>query len=177
MASVHSRDTKPELIVRKFLHANGFRYSINAKKITGSPDIVLNKYHIVIFVHGCFWHGHNNCKYATLPATNREFWKKKIETNKQRDLSVVAELKKTGWVVITIWTCKLSNLTKINRTLNSLLTKVENVALGQSHPSKLLTSKTSGSNKSRIESPPKIKERGGLKNKKKDRRRRKNEIW
>ena len=86
MSSIRSTDTKPEIIVRKFLFNEGFRYRLHTKKLPGSPDIVLAKYKTVIFINGCFWHGHEGCKYYVLPKTNTEFWKEKIGKNKERDL-------------------------------------------------------------------------------------------
>lgn len=105
MAKIRSRDTKPELIVRRYLFSRGYRYRKNVKELPGTPDIVLRKYGIVIFIHGCFWHGHE--VDGTLPKTNREFWKKKIEGNKQRDSKNKEVLRQMGWSVMTIWECQL----------------------------------------------------------------------
>ncbi len=105
MARIKSKDTKPELIVRRYLYHRGYRYRKNVKKLPGTPDIVLRKYGIVIFVHGCFWHGHEADSH--IPHSNTDFWKKKIERNKQRDEQNKAELKKMGWRVMTIWECQL----------------------------------------------------------------------
>lgn len=107
MAAVKAKDTKPEKIVRSFLHAHGFRYSLFSKKIPGKPDMVLRKYKTLIFVNGCFWHGHD-CKKGTLPKTNPEFWKEKIDGNKERDRKNKIELKKLGWNVIIVWECQIS---------------------------------------------------------------------
>lgn len=105
MAKIHSKDTKPELIVRRYLWGRGYRYLKNVKGLPGTPDIVLRKYGVAIFVHGCFWHGHEVDSH--IPRTNSEFWQKKIERNKLRDKRVKEELKQMGWSVMTIWECQL----------------------------------------------------------------------
>lgn len=107
MSHIHGKNTKPEIAVRKALFKQGFRYRINDKKLSGHPDIVLKKYNAVVFVNGCFWHGHKNCKKATLPKTNSDFWERKIKSNIKRDNSIVDSLKKSGWKVIVIWECEL----------------------------------------------------------------------
>lgn len=107
MAAVHSSNTKPELTLRHKLWRLGFRYRVNDKCLPGSPDIVLPKYHTVIFVHGCFWHGHKDCKSYTIPKTNTEFWITKITRNQQRDQEVWRQLEAKGWSVIIVWECEL----------------------------------------------------------------------
>lgn len=108
MSKIHSKDTKPELIVRKALFAKGFRYRIHDKRLPGKPDIVLPKYKTVIFVNGCFWHGHDdNCPIYKPPKSNVEFWQTKIEKNRKRDVKNLKLLKGMGWKVITIWECLL----------------------------------------------------------------------
>ncbi|MEE3447739.1 MAG: very short patch repair endonuclease [Bacteroidales bacterium] len=107
MSNVRNRGTKPELKVRKWLWQRGFRYRLNDKSIQGCPDIVLRKFHTVIFINGCFWHGHENCKKAHLPETNQEFWSKKIQGNMERDKINHESLQKSGWQVIVIWECQL----------------------------------------------------------------------
>ena len=107
MSRIKAKDTKPEMLVRKFLFANGFRYRLNAKNLPGKPDIVLPKYKTIIFVNGCFWHGHENCKYFTIPKTRTEWWKDKIEKNIQNDLKSKHKLEEAGWQVITIFECSL----------------------------------------------------------------------
>lgn len=109
MSRIKNKNTKPEILVRKFLFSNGYRYKINDKKLPGKPDIVLPKYKTVIFVNGCFWHGHENCKYFKLPATRTEWWKKKIEGNIKNDTIKHALLKEAGYKVIVIWECKVKN--------------------------------------------------------------------
>jgi DNA mismatch endonuclease (patch repair protein) len=107
MAKIRSKDTKPEWIVRRYLYSRGYRYRKNVKGLPGSPDIVLRKYGIVIFIHGCFWHGHEIDGH--IPHSNIDFWKKKIERNKQRDERNKETLKKLGWKVMTVWECQLKS--------------------------------------------------------------------
>jgi len=127
MACIHANDTKPEMIVRHYLFAQGFRYRLHVHTMPGSPDIVLRKYRTAIFVNGCFWHGHEGCKYYSIPKTNTDFWKTKIERNKARDEKDAEELKKMGWNVIRIWECQLKPkvrgeyLNSLNLALNKAL--------------------------------------------------------
>jgi DNA mismatch endonuclease (patch repair protein) len=113
MSKIRGKETKPETLVRKFLFSKGFRYRINDKRYPGKPDIVLPKYHTAIFVHGCFWHGHENCKAAALPKTNRSFWESKIRRNVDRDQKNIELLEKDDWNVIVVWNCQIK--TKKNR--------------------------------------------------------------
>jgi DNA mismatch endonuclease, patch repair protein len=106
MSRIKGRDTKPELIVRKMISAMGYRYRLYRKDLPGKPDIVFVSKRKVIFIHGCYWHGHN-CKKGKLPKSNISFWKDKIETNKVRDKKNIRELKLLGWTVLTIWQCQL----------------------------------------------------------------------
>lgn len=123
MSRIKGKDTKPELLVRKYLHANGFRYSLHKKTLPGKPDIVLPKYNTILFVHGCFWHGHTNCKYFTVPKTRTNWWTDKINHNKANDAKAINALKKEGWNVIVIWECKLKPA-KVESTLAKLLQKI-----------------------------------------------------
>ena len=107
MSQIKGKNTKPEGMVRKYLFAQGFRYRKNDKKLPGTPDIVLPKYKTVIFVNGCFWHGHEGCKYFVWPKSNPDFWKRKIQTNISRDQKIIELLEKQGWNVIVIWECEL----------------------------------------------------------------------
>lgn len=107
MSGIKGANTKPERVLRAALHARGFRYRLHAKNIVGRPDLVFPKYHAVIFVHGCFWHHHGGCRYATMPATRPEYWKEKFEANIARDERVKAELLELGWRVGTVWECSL----------------------------------------------------------------------
>lgn len=125
MSNVKSKNTKPEIMVRKFLFSSGFRYRINRKNLPGKPDIVLPKYKTVIFVNGCFWHGHKNCKYATIPESNRDFWAAKITGNIKRDEETRENLLVLGWRVIEIWQCQLKPRTK-EKTLTELLSLLRN---------------------------------------------------
>ena len=119
MSQIKGKNTKPEEMVRKYLFAQGFRYRKNDKKLPGTPDIVLPKYKTVIFVNGCFWHGHEGCKYFVWPKSNPDFWKKKIESNIKRDQQKIKLLKSQGWKVITVWECELKTEIR-NHTLASL---------------------------------------------------------
>jgi len=107
MSRVRSNDTKPELIVRKMVHQAGYRFRLHKKDLPGKPDMVLPRYKTVVFVHGCFWHQHADCKKAKLPTTNAEFWRKKLRRNCVRDESINIKLEALGWKVITIWECTL----------------------------------------------------------------------
>ncbi len=107
MAAIQSSSTKPELMLRRALWRLGFRYRVNEKKLPGKPDIVLPKYRTVIFVHGCFWHGHKGCKFYIVPKTNTEFWTAKVSRNQDRDQEVWRQLEAKGWSVIIVWECEL----------------------------------------------------------------------
>lgn len=122
MAAIKGKDTKPEMIVRKYLFSRGLRFRVQVKKLQGTPDIVLPKYKIVVFVNGCFWHGHEGCKYFRLPKSNVEFWREKIERNIERDKESMKALFDLGWKVIRVWECELRN--KANR--EAILNKIYN---------------------------------------------------
>src|SRR3954471_11684899 len=107
MSRIKGKNTKPEMLVRKFLHAYGFRYRLHVKDLPGKPDIVLPKYKTVIFVHGCFWHGHEGCRYYVVPKTRTDWWVTKIGRNKDNDAKVAEQLEGLGWKVIVIWECVL----------------------------------------------------------------------
>jgi len=107
MSRIRSKDTKPEMLVRKFLHKNGFRYRLHVKNMPGKPDIVLPKYKTVIFIHGCFWHGHEGCKYYVVPKTRTEWWLNKINGNISNDTTAENNLRAAGWKIIKIWECEL----------------------------------------------------------------------
>ena len=106
MSQIKGKDTKPEMAVRKFLFANGLRYRLHVKSLPGSPDIVLRKYNTVVFVNGCFWHGHEGCPRATLPETRHEWWAQKIARNRERDAETLATLSSRGWDVLVVWQCE-----------------------------------------------------------------------
>lgn len=120
MSKIKGLNTKPELLVRKFLHSKGLRYRLHDNKLPGRPDLVLPKYSAVILVHGCFWHGHKNCKYFVIPKTRTSWWTNKIENNVKRDVKVISELKKIGYDVIVIWECELKHKL-ISETLDKVL--------------------------------------------------------
>ncbi len=119
MSRIKNKNTKPEELVRKFLFSKGLRYRKNDKRLPGHPDIVLPKYKTVIFVNGCFWHGHQGCKYFVWPKSNEEFWKHKIGSNIERDKKNISALKQLGWNVLTIWECELKD--DQLKTLDNLL--------------------------------------------------------
>ncbi len=121
MSKIHGKNTKPELLVRKFLFSNGFRYRLHDKHLVGKPDIVLSKYNTVIFVNGCFWHKHENCKYFVIPKTRTKWWLTKINGNVENDERNYSALKKLGWNIIVIWECELYPK-KLEATLENLLT-------------------------------------------------------
>lgn len=107
MSRIRGKDTGPEMLVRKGLHARGFRFRLQDRRLPGRPDVVLPRYRVAIMVNGCFWHGHQSCRYATRPKTNMEFWEAKIERNRHRDEVTQAHLEALGWTVITVWECEL----------------------------------------------------------------------
>lgn len=117
MARIRGRDTRPELIVRRYLYSRGYRYRKNVKGLPGTPDIVLRKHRVAVFIHGCFWHGHET--HQRIPDTNRDFWQRKIERNKERDLRDKERLLAMGWSVVTIWECQLKPAVRA-RTLAAL---------------------------------------------------------
>lgn len=124
MSQIKGKNTKPEETVRKYLFSHGFRYRKNDRRLPGTPDIVLPKYKTVIFVNGCFWHGHEGCKYFVYPQNNAEFWKNKIKTNIERDLMKEKQLTELGWRIVTIWECQLKPKRR-EETLLKLLEKLE----------------------------------------------------
>lgn len=123
MAAIKGKDTKPEIIVRRFLHHEGFRFRLHRKDLPGKPDLVLPKHKTVIFVHGCFWHRHEGCYYATTPATRQDFWAEKFEGTKVRDKNNQRALMKMGWRVMVVWECGLKHrpqdLTSIVQSINN----------------------------------------------------------
>lgn len=123
MSMIKGKNTKPEELVRKYLFSQGFRYRKNVRTLPGSPDIVLSKYKTVIFVNGCFWHGHDGCRYFVWPENNAEFWREKITTNIERDARKIALLEQAGWRVLIVWECELKK-TKVEETLVSLVLRI-----------------------------------------------------
>ncbi|MFN8244913.1 MAG: very short patch repair endonuclease [Ferruginibacter sp.] len=124
MAQIKSVNTKPEILVRSSLHAKGYRYRLHVKTLPGKPDIVLSKYHAVIFVHGCFWHGHANCKYFKVPQTRTQWWLDKINRNRSLDKKNIKALKKLGWKVIVIYECHLKSK-YLDRTIEKIIQKLK----------------------------------------------------
>lgn len=120
MSRIKGKDTKPEMIVRKFLFSKGFRYRLHDKRLAGKPDIVLPKYKTAIFIHGCFWHGHDDCKYFVVPKTRTEWWLNKIIGNISNDSRNTASLMKEGWNVMVIWECELKPKLRIQKLYNLL---------------------------------------------------------
>ena len=124
MSRIRGKNTKPEILVRKWLHARGFRFRLHNKKLPGCPDIVLPKYGVAIMVNGCFWHGHKGCRYATKSKTNIEFWETKIARNRHRDEVTTAHLEALGWTVITVWECELRGKLESNVRLDKLADEI-----------------------------------------------------
>ena len=124
MSRIRGKNTKPEILVRKGLHARGFRFRLHNKKLPGSPDVVLPKYGVAIMVNGCFWHGHKGCRYATKPKTNVEFWETKIARNRHRDEVTEAHLQALGWNVVTIWECELKGKSIATSRLDELVKEI-----------------------------------------------------
>lgn len=123
MSRIKGKDTKPEVLVRKYLFSKGLRFRKNDKRYPGHPDIVLPKYKTIIFVHGCFWHFHENCRYAVMPSSNVDFWKKKLNGNRLRDERNKKALTEMGWNVIVIWECQLKKC-KRDQTLEDLYLEI-----------------------------------------------------
>ena len=142
MSAIKSKNTKPEIAVRKMLHALGYRFRLHRKDLPGSPDIVLPKYKTVIFVHGCFWHRHENCKFASTPKTRKEFWENKFNENMKRDKNNFKELKKLNWNLLVIWECETKN---INLLIKKVSQKIGNIQLSNSNPGPRSIEKSSGS--------------------------------
>ena len=117
MAKIKSTNTKPEVAVRKIIHGMGYRFRINYKKMPGSPDLVMPKYKLAIFVHGCFWHRHKGCRKTRMPKTNVEFWREKFESNIKRDRLVQNQIRKLGWGVLIIWECEIVGVEKLQRKI------------------------------------------------------------
>ena len=139
MAAIKSKNTRPEMLVRRFLFAKGLRYRVNNRKLPGSPDIVLKKYRTVVFIDGCFWHGHEGCKYYRLPSTNADYWRHKIVMNIARDYVNNVDLKLAGWRVIRIWECEVKTVAKRTAALEGLYRKITGTAGGYIHEESAVT--------------------------------------
>ena len=125
MSRVSSKNTKPELYVRSFLHGQGLRFRIHRKDLPGKPDLALPKYRTAIFVHGCFWHRHKGCSRATMPSTRIDFWERKFERNVVRDKANQVALREEGWKVLVVWECELSNIDKRMCSLPKLIREIK----------------------------------------------------
>lgn len=125
MSRIKSTNTKPEELVRKYLFSKGFRYRKNDKRYIGKPDIVLPKYKTIIFINGCFWHGHENCRYFVMPKSNIDYWEKKILRNIERDKESIKKLEADGWRVLTIWECELKKTVR-KQNLDKLVHLIKN---------------------------------------------------
>lgn len=126
MSLIRSKDTKPEILVRKIIFAEGFRYRLHGKSLPGRPDIVFQRLHKVIFVHGCFWHRHSRCKLARLPKSKVNFWEPKLTANRNRDVSNARKIRKAGWRILTIWECEMKNTSRLRRKLIEFLSEGTN---------------------------------------------------
>lgn len=124
MRAVKSADTTPELLVRRLAHRMGYRFRLHCKDLPGKPDLVFPGMHKVIFVHGCFWHGHDCARGGRIPKKNRDYWSKKIERNRGRDSNSLAALKASGWQVTVLWECQLKNQVRLKKRLRNFLSKV-----------------------------------------------------
>ncbi|KVO95830.1 very short patch repair endonuclease [Burkholderia ubonensis] len=121
MSLVKGKDTQPEMIVRRIVYNEGFRYRLHDSRLPGKPDLVFNGRRKVIFVHGCFWHRHENCSLARIPKSNQEFWRIKLEGNRERDIKNIRKLIDTGWHVLVIWECELKDISSIRNKIISFL--------------------------------------------------------
>jgi DNA mismatch endonuclease, patch repair protein len=126
MAKIGPKNSSYEILVRKFLRSRGLKYKAHYSKLVGKPDIILPIFRSIVFIHGCFWHGHKGCYRSTLPTTRREFWKKKISGNVNRDKKIVQELKRKNWKVFVVWQCKLRNVKLRQKNLEKLVLKIRN---------------------------------------------------
>lgn len=126
MSRVRARDTKPEMIVRRLLHAKGFRYRLHDRRLPGTPDLVFSGRRKAIFIHGCFWHRHEGCHLARIPKSKVEFWTSKLEGNRARDIANVTTLEELGWKVLVVWECELKNLHALTDRLIRFLNDGEN---------------------------------------------------
>ena len=139
MSKIKSTGTRPEMIVRRYLHGCGYRYALHKKDLPGSPDLVLSKYKLVVFVHGCFWHRHNGCFYTSQPATRVDFWVKKFEVNVARDAKNISELKRLGWRVLIVWECGLKHSLERVFELHSIILGDQDFVEWPNRPVRILT--------------------------------------
>ena len=125
MSSIRGRNTQPELLVRRYLHATGLRFRLHARSLPGRPDIVLPRYRVAVFVHGCFWHRHEGCRFTTTPATRAEFWQDKFRGNVARDRRDTLLLRSAGWRVFTVWECEAANEEVLDRLFFAIVSEAE----------------------------------------------------
>jgi len=125
MSHVKGKDTKPEILVRSIIHRLGFRFRKHKSDLPGKPDIVLAKHRKVIFVHGCFWHGHKKCSRSSRPQSNKSFWVEKLDKNIARDKRTKRELELQGWKVLIVWTCETNNILKLQNRLSTFLVRTK----------------------------------------------------
>lgn len=130
MSRIRGKDTAPEKLIRGLLRAQGYRFSLYSKRLPGCPDIVLSKRRRVVFIHGCFWHGHKGCRRASLPSTNKRFWIRKITGNTARDVRIRAEIRKLGWKSLVIWQCQIKKRKMLERRLTRFLDHIEKASNG-----------------------------------------------
>ncbi|PYS21342.1 MAG: very short patch repair endonuclease [Acidobacteria bacterium] len=121
MSRIKGGNTKPEILVRRIVHSLGFRFRLRPQNLVGKPDLVLPRYRKIIFVHGCFWHGHARCRRSTLPTSNVAFWQKKIEGNKARDRNVVRTLRRMKWDILVVWQCETTHIERLTKRLERFL--------------------------------------------------------
>ena len=121
MSRISSKDTAPEIAVRKKLHSLGFRFRLHDRKIMGNPDIVMKKYMAALFIHGCFWHQHEGCRFASVPKSNRRYWLPKLEKNKQRDQKILEKLKENGWKTAVVWECETKKTEDLNKAVDNII--------------------------------------------------------
>lgn len=144
MAAVKGKNTRPEMIVRRYLFSRGLRYRVNVGRLPGSPDIVLKKYRTAIFIDGCFWHAHRGCRYYKLPKTNTQFWRQKVMMNMARDYRVNVELRCAGWRVIRIWECELRGAESREKTLRRLYDFITGEGSGGSYETPMMPDALAG---------------------------------
>jgi len=128
MSRIRSKDTAPEIAVRKKLHSLGFRFRLHDRKITGNPDIIMKKYMAALFVHGCFWHQHEGCRFASVPKSNRRYWLPKLEKNKLRDQKALENLKENGWKTAVVWECETKKTEDLNKAVDNIIRQFGNSA-------------------------------------------------
>lgn len=124
MSRIHSKETAPEITFRKLIHRAGFRYRLHDKTLPGKPDLILKKYNTVVFIHGCFWHGHQNCRRGNKPKTNKKYWNAKIDRNIARDKENRIKLEGAGWRIFTVWECELKDLDGVLKKFETFIKSV-----------------------------------------------------